>query len=655
MPTLLLFHVGPVQGFIVSARRSRDLWFGSWMLSELSKAAAHAIAKRHDVASLIFPTAETVVDLEPESDLIVANKILAYIEGEVGETPQCVVQAVRGRLDAIAGAAFDFVERKGGATYFDRTNAEAQVRDLPELYWVSAPCRDEANYARARSYLEASMAVRKNTRLFNQPGAWASPQPKSSLDGVRESVIEERLFDQARQTGEVGILRASPLYAYFRARRAERLSGVDLMKRLGRAIEEKNQEAFPSTSHVAALPALARLAYLATKTPRILDYAKTYTLSLDAYLSGEAAQQLVGPFAVPALANYDGAILYEARLHEDDYLTDEHFDALQKARRQFLDDLLGRDKEPSPYYMILQGDGDHMGGVIDAQTTPTAHQTFSRALSGYAAVARKIVEAFGGALVYAGGDDVLAFLPLDTGVTCAHTLAEAFRRLMDGFTDKDNNHPTFSAGLVIAHHLESLSQIMNLARAAEKAAKGVPGKDALAITLSKRSGVDRTIAGHWGTLAPMLDQLTQLMHADDLPAGAAYDLHSLAVRLDAYVDTKPDETFLAIQEKEVERILKRKRSQHGQVPLRSQMVTKPDAPDEKTRLIESLLGYLLPLQHGEPVDAHTPDAVKQFADALVIANLLADAQKLSGREPAVLAKLTASALDNAQRKEATHE
>ena len=79
MPTLLLFHVGPVQGFIVSARRSRDLWFGSWMLSELSKAAAHTIADRHDVASLIFPTAETLDDLEPESNLIVANKILAYI------------------------------------------------------------------------------------------------------------------------------------------------------------------------------------------------------------------------------------------------------------------------------------------------------------------------------------------------------------------------------------------------------------------------------------------------------------------------------------------------------------------------------------------------------------------------------------------------
>ena len=40
MPTTYLVNIaiGPVQEFIASARRSRDMWFGSWLLSELSKA-----------------------------------------------------------------------------------------------------------------------------------------------------------------------------------------------------------------------------------------------------------------------------------------------------------------------------------------------------------------------------------------------------------------------------------------------------------------------------------------------------------------------------------------------------------------------------------------------------------------------------------------
>ena len=44
MRHLLGIHIGPVQEFIAAARRSRDLWFGSWLLSELSKAAARGIA-----------------------------------------------------------------------------------------------------------------------------------------------------------------------------------------------------------------------------------------------------------------------------------------------------------------------------------------------------------------------------------------------------------------------------------------------------------------------------------------------------------------------------------------------------------------------------------------------------------------------------------
>ncbi|MCE7920927.1 MAG: hypothetical protein DYG85_15690 [Chloroflexi bacterium CFX1] len=46
MKYLIIFSIGPVQEFIAAARRSRDLWYGSWMLSELSKAAAKAI---HDL------------------------------------------------------------------------------------------------------------------------------------------------------------------------------------------------------------------------------------------------------------------------------------------------------------------------------------------------------------------------------------------------------------------------------------------------------------------------------------------------------------------------------------------------------------------------------------------------------------------------------
>ncbi|MCC6552844.1 MAG: hypothetical protein IT372_07450, partial [Polyangiaceae bacterium] len=43
---LLIVTLGPVQEFIAQARRTRDLWFGSHLLSEISRAAAAELARR---------------------------------------------------------------------------------------------------------------------------------------------------------------------------------------------------------------------------------------------------------------------------------------------------------------------------------------------------------------------------------------------------------------------------------------------------------------------------------------------------------------------------------------------------------------------------------------------------------------------------------
>ena len=52
---LLAMAIGPVQDFIAAARRTRDLWFGSHVLSEISKAAAKAVADQVGFDALIFP------------------------------------------------------------------------------------------------------------------------------------------------------------------------------------------------------------------------------------------------------------------------------------------------------------------------------------------------------------------------------------------------------------------------------------------------------------------------------------------------------------------------------------------------------------------------------------------------------------------------
>src|SRR5580658_10255989 len=77
MSHLLAISVGPVQEFIAAARRTRDLWFGSFLLSELSKAAARAISQRAGRDSLILPAPERDEDLLPEASLSGANVVVA--------------------------------------------------------------------------------------------------------------------------------------------------------------------------------------------------------------------------------------------------------------------------------------------------------------------------------------------------------------------------------------------------------------------------------------------------------------------------------------------------------------------------------------------------------------------------------------------------
>lgn len=154
---------------------------------------------------------------------------------------------------------------------------------------------------------------------------------------------------------------------------------------------------------------------------------------------------------------------------------------------------LGR---PEPYYVLLHADGDRMGEAIDHQSQRglQAHRNLSNKLAlNFAARVQGIVEQHKGCLVYAGGDDVLALLPLHTALRCAKALAQAFQDAMRGFGKAQD--PTLSVGLAIVHHLEPLQDALELVRRVEKFAKeGPPNtppdkkRNALAVAYSPRSG-----------------------------------------------------------------------------------------------------------------------------------------------------------------------
>ena len=349
------------------------------------------------------------------------------------------------------------------------------------------------------------MAARKATRGFKQMEG--DFEPKSSLDGSRELVIPEPAYPQ-NTDNEADAGEKIRNFIKTMAHDRENVYPVfDLLKRLGGKVRSPK---FRSTSHLAAIPFLEKL----EDSDRQSMVAEIKQMFKDAGWEIEERD--------------DGALLYQGRLSE--WVPASQQEALRNGLEKILGNYAGKQR-PSPYYALLAADGDNMGVVIDAQKDPKKHRELSNVLSLFALEVLQIVEKHQGVPIYSGGDDILAYCPLHTVLSCITELEEVFKDKLKSFKGYDKVgqeiFPTLSIGLVVAHHLTSLSDVLEMARNAEKEAKEVDGKNGLAVTISKRSGVERTIRGKWSDLSKRLESLIDFSQKDAISTGTAYELQQL--------------------------------------------------------------------------------------------------------------------------------
>jgi CRISPR-associated protein Cmr2 len=632
MEYLFLVTIGPVQDFIASARRTRDLAFGSWFLSELSRAAAYEIARKNGRESLIFPSPTSSEELEAGNlALPVANKIIA----RVGQEPKLLGLAVRvavmERLHAIQEAAYSEVRFPGKVS----DAVAQQIDDLPEVLWVALPCGQEP-YQQIRKRLEVLMAARKNTRDFS-PVIWGGFVPKSSIGGQLECVIPAGAYPSVYDPEEKKRAKIADLYQRYGAGPAERLSAVDLLKRRGVSTSFGKQ--FPSTSHMATSPFLQRLKPPSFPSP-YLDEAKKAWQTYINKLTGLAFSPNLEhtPELHPLFGDYDGSLLFEGRLVDLLYAPGEDMNKSgrpQTAKQALQTFYQALDKQckaaglgearPTPYYAFLQADGDGMGEIIDAQAAQgdDRHREVSRQLAIFASLAKNIVTNNRGTLIYAGGDDVVAFLPVDTVLVCARELAKTFQETLQGFSGPSGQEPSLSAGVAIVHHLESLYQVRKLAHDAEQRAKRGK-KKALCITLSKRSGEDYHIVGQWDDLGSWMHQLIDICRHDAIPTGTAYELRDLLLRFSRSPDeaqAQVDNPYAEVIKVDALRIIKRKLS-----------LLRGKLQPEQTAQIERMFIARLGMESEAHPDTEKiqPVLLGECIHELIIAQFLADAQDLAG-------------------------
>ncbi len=630
MAHLLIVTLGPIQDFIAAARRTRDLWFGSWLLSELSKATAQAMARECGLDALVFPGVFKSGELGPETETSVANKIVVRVPN--GKDPAAVArrgeEGMRERLKVVRGEAFERI-RPLDPLHFDRPTAEAQVEDLIEFAWVSAPEHGDG-YADARSRAETLLAARKNTRLWGQV-SWGAQVPKSSIDGERESVLHEALFDSVGKNGGPAPEEVRRRYG---VGPTERLCGVGLLKRHGTHSSKKYAHRFLSTGHLAAWPLYQRTKEKPDEELR--EAWKKYLLELGegGVILKEQEIYQAGGWTHPVLGDYDGSLLFENRLpelFEDVIDTERRTEGLRKAKAALAGFLskLGV-QTPLPYYAILVADGDHMGKAIERQKGFKDHQRLSTCLAEFAKSVRSTVESgYAGELVYSGGDDVLAFVPLHHAVACARKLAEDFKERLSGFpANEEGQTPTLSAGIGVSYFLEPLRRALHLARKAEELAK--ERRNSLAIIVDKRSGPPVKVSGVWGTLDKRLEDYVWLHREDKVPDGAAYELEELARLLEG-AKGEEKENLEKLVRKEAERILRRKQPGQGE----------EKGIDAKVlgRLFKDLDETLIAAP-GEQEDStlkaapgkHKDSTLSKVANRLIVARLFAQAAEQAGEK-----------------------
>jgi CRISPR-associated protein Cmr2 len=515
---LLAISVGPVQEFIAAARRTRDLWFGSYLLSEISRAVAEVVERQG--GQLIFPASSN-----PQVAESVANVILAELaSGDPKETAAKAKEAAHAQWREFAEQA------RGEVSSVVREDTWSdQVNDVIEFYAAWVP-RSE-NYQQDRARVMRLLAGRKNCRDFKQPDLSDAGLPKSSLDGHRPTVLVGPRSGESRETYRDNW--SSGVRKKLRVSTGEQLDVVGVTKRLGKKKGEGDPR-YPSVARVAAETWLRGIHKQGKLQPLKDACGKLVARGLNI-----VREEKYDYFP------YEGTVVYKDRhpdLRKELGLGNHEFDEVAEK----LGKLSG---DPLPYVAVLIADGDGMGAALSTLESVETHRTLSGKLAAFASGAKDIVAEHSGMLVYAGGDDVLAFVPVHTCLKCARALRDRFRQ---------ETGITLSVGVAVGHFMENLEDLRDYGVYAEKAAKAVDGKDALAVHLHKRGGSLVRVRGRWETgLCDRLQRFAELIRDDIIPGKLPYELREMARVYECWADDAAVATAIRL---DIARLLSKKQS-----------------------------------------------------------------------------------------------
>lgn len=639
--SLAVFSITPVQQFIVRARKLRDHWFGSVILSYLSFVGIRHVSKTVGPDHIVYPSLhdQSLVErwigkeyglktmLEEQDALLrgftevgktiasFPNKFVFIAPSGTVEEICCGIQeAVNAEWIRISEIVRDFIgtnakiaqlfehqvsdywhyshaaarlpmidemDGLGALLHRDRWKNEAEtIKEFAKGYSDAGP-RTARVYAATHSLIQGVLA---STKL--QPNRIRKPQSgekcplcgehevlhdldhpeggaaKKYSDGVRKFWDSMRSrFNTEGSTTEVG--------------KGERLCAVCSVKRfLPRALKQQglrdellyevvaDMESFPATTAIAAHNYLAGLDKTVgipkAKRNALIDalHDSKKDNGLDDDISVEI-RNIIESGKARGVTFTDRDKYYAVLLMDGDKMGDLINGATVTATWGSVIHPELRTRYADP---LFQPSKDVLKGYLDKKRTlnPALHAAISESLNSFARFAVAPLVAAEGRLIYAGGDDVCAILPLDTALETADALRKAYTGSFVHYTSNGTESCSdkcaitgkmgihfgkapgisISAAIVIAHHKEPLREVLKDAhKLLDGVAKGKAGRNALAIRLKKRSGGDRDFYCKWDEKNPFMENETILDSFREVANGVGNSLStSLIYRLSTLKD-----------------------------------------------------------------------------------------------------------------------
>ena len=499
---LFQLTIPSVQKLILSSRKAQDLWAGSFIVSNLLKETVKDLKNKSNI-SFIFPHEDLLGETEGKISNV-PNKILFTVEGskeEIKKIGQDLEKSIKEKLKNLINT--DFINEKlSKMKCGSKELMKYQLENFVNVIWGAVPLKKD-NYIASLDNLDNYISYKKSSILPNR--RFIESYKVIDFEKEEYPFVEglgfEQIYDYFTDSkikkphivkgayrctlcGDRIILEADGKDYKGNSfwenvwkenekifTEGERLCGVCLVKRTYKS------GGFPSVSEIATTTFKLFLKNYPETVKEIANIIKSADNGKKYFSKNpQSVPKLQGESNLNELLKIDGEYLIP-QVRENDEEKPEIAVKLKNVYKEL-------NKAPSDSFAVLIMDGDSMGAKLRLINDIDKQKELSKKLSNFTKEVKKIVEDENyGKLIYAGGDDVLALLPIEFALKCAYEIQKAFskelkeieeliqRKLQQEKKDKTEYKFTMSGGLLFAYHKLPLNYVLNKVREFEQKAK----------------------------------------------------------------------------------------------------------------------------------------------------------------------------------------